>query len=371
MKPYGFGVDIGGTTIKMGLFETSGALLDKWEIPTRMENGGAYILSDVNKAVSRKCAEKGIAKENVQGIGIGVPGPVNAQGVVNGCVNLGWGVVDVKSQLSELAGLPVQVGNDANVAALGEMWQGGGKGCANVLMVTLGTGVGGGVIVDGQIIAGAHGAGGEIGHMTVEPDETVACNCGRCGCLEQYASATGIVRVAKKYLAKVKALADSFGQEAAQGSTQPAAPKAEQEAIQDMTQIAASETLWDSAQEAAQEMNREEWLAGRRASVLYNMEEITAKDVFDAAKSGDAAAVDITDKVCSILGRALANIAVVADPEVIVLGGGVSKAGQYLVDKVQQYFTEYAFRACKGTQVALAELGNDAGIYGAMKQIVG
>ncbi len=310
MKPYGFGVDIGGTTIKMGLFETSGALLDKWEIPTRTENGGAYILPDVNEAVNRKCAEKGIEKEDVQGIGVGVPGPVNAQGVVNGCVNLGWRVVDVKSQLSELAGLPVRVGNDANVAALGEMWQGGGKGCANVLMVTLGTGVGGGVIVDGQIIAGAHGAGGEIGHMTVEPDETVACNCGRCGCLEQYASATGIVRVAKKYL------------------------------------------------------------ANSSASVLCNIEEITAKDVFDAAKSGDAAAIDITDQVCSILGRALANIAVVADPEVIVLGGGVSKAGQYLVDKVQQYFTECAFRACKETQVALAELGNDAGIFGAMKQIV-
>ncbi|MCC8167773.1 MAG: ROK family glucokinase, partial [Clostridiales bacterium] len=268
-----------------------------------------------------KCNDKGIVRDDVQGIGVGVPGPVNARGVVNGCVNLGWDVVDVKALLEELSGLPVEVGNDANVAALGEMWQGGGRGCENVLMVTLGTGVGGGVIVDGHIIAGAHGAGGEIGHMTVNPDEVSACNCGRCGCLEQYASATGIVRVAKAYLKDAgKALAN-------QGAQQ-------------------------------------------NQSVLYNMEDITAKDVFDAAKSGDEAAAAITDKVCGILGIALANIAVVADPEVIVLGGGVSKAGKYLADKVQKAFTGYAFRACRDTQVALAQLGNDAGIYGAVKLMI-
>ncbi len=316
MKSYGFGVDVGGTTIKMGFFQTTGELLDKWEIPTRTEEGGVYILQDVADAVKDKLEEKGITAEDVQGIGIGVPGPVNAQGVVNGCVNLGWGVVDVRAQMEALSGLPVRVGNDANVAALGEMWQGGGRGCENVLMVTLGTGVGGGVIVDGHMVAGAHGAGGEIGHMTVDPEETAACNCGRCGCLEQYASATGIVRLAKKYLE-----------------------------------------------------NNTSGFAADCSSTLSAIPELTAKEVFDAAKAGDRAALEIVDQVTGILGRALANIAVVADPQVIVLGGGVSKAGAILIDSVQKYFTKSAFRACKDTRITLAELGNDAGIYGAMRMV--
>ena len=197
MKKYGFGVDVGGTTIKMGFFETDGKLLDKWEIKTDTTNGGENILSDIAKSIDNKLAQEGISKSDVQGIGVGVPGPVNSKGVVLKCVNLGWGVFNVEEALSNLTGLMVKAGNDANVAALGEMWQGAGKGSEDMIMVTLGTGVGGGIIVDGKVIAGANGAGGEIGHITVNEDEIEACNCGQYGCLEQYASATGIVRMAK------------------------------------------------------------------------------------------------------------------------------------------------------------------------------
>lgn len=202
MKNYGFGIDVGGTTVKVGFFETSGALLDKWEIKTNTANGGEAILPDIAKTIEEKLSKEGISKDEVQGIGIGVPGPVLNASVVTRCVNLGWGEIDVAGTLSKIIGLPVKVGNDANVAALGEMWQGGAKGSSNVVMVTLGTGVGGGIIVDGRIVAGANGAGGEIGHLNVCEDELESCNCGQHGCLEQYASATGVVRMAKRKLAK-------------------------------------------------------------------------------------------------------------------------------------------------------------------------
>ncbi len=311
MKKYGFGVDVGGTTIKMGFFETSGALLDKWEIKTNKENNGESILSDIAKAVDNKLAQEGISKSEVQGIGIGVPGPVRSDGVVNVCVNLGWGVIDVATELGNLTGLPIKVGNDANVAALGEMWQGGAKGCKDVIVVTLGTGVGGGIIVDGKIVAGHDGAGGEIGHITVNNDEIEPCNCGQYGCLEQYTSATGIVRMAKRKLAK-------------------------------------------SSEE----------------TTLRSFKELTAKDIFDEAKAGDAIAGELVDEVGSILGSALSNMACVVNPEIIVIGGGVSKAGSILIDTIQKYFVETSFHACRNTKFALASLGNDAGIYGCMRMIL-
>lgn len=311
MKKYGFGVDVGGTTIKMGFFETSGALLDKWEIKTNKENNGAAILSDIAKAVDNKLAQEGISKSEVQGIGIGVPGPVRSDGVVNVCVNLGWGVIDVAAELGNLTGLPIKVGNDANVAALGEMWQGGAKGCKDVIVVTLGTGVGGGIIVDGKIVAGHDGAGGEIGHITVNNDEIEPCNCGQYGCLEQYTSATGIVRMAKRKLAKSSA-----------------------------------------------------------ETSLRSFKELTAKDIFDEAKAGDAIAGELVDEVGSILGAALSNMACVVNPEIIVIGGGVSKAGSILIDTIQKHFVETAFHACRNTKFALASLGNDAGIYGCMQMIL-
>lgn len=312
MKKYAFGVDIGGTTCKMGLFDTSGRLLDKWEIPTNKENRGAGILSDVAAAVEAKLVKEGIGKDEVAGIGVGVPGPVNSQGVVSGCVNVGWGTVDVEAELGSLTGFAVKAGNDANVAALGEMWQGGAKGCKDVIMVTLGTGVGGGIIVDGKVVAGFDGAGGEIGHITIDPAEQETCNCGRRGCLEQYTSATGIVRLAKKKLA-----------------------------------------------------------ADPRETSLRNHEPLTARDIFDEAKAKDAAALELVDEVCKILGTALSNIACVVNPEVIVIGGGVSKAGEILTERVQKYYKEAAFPACRETRFALAGLGNDAGMYGCVQMLLG
>lgn len=311
MKKYGFGVDIGGTTIKMGFFETSGKLLDKWEIKTNTNNDGADILSDIAKAIDNKLAQEAISKTEVQGVGIGVPGPVRSDGVVNRCVNLGWGVVNVVEELTNLTGLNIKVGNDANVAALGEMWQGGAKGCKDVVMVTLGTGVGGGIIVDGKIVAGFNGAGGEIGHITVNPDEIEACNCGQYGCLEQYTSATGIVRMAKRKLAK---------------------------SDDDTT--------------------------------LRNFDNLTAKDIFDEAKSGDELAEELVDEVGEMLGSTLSNLAVIVNPEVIVIGGGVSKAGTILIETIQEHFKETAFHATRDTRFEIATLGNDAGIYGSMALIL-
>lgn len=311
MKKYGFGVDIGGTTVKIGLFESDGTLLDKWEIVTRKENDGAFILEDIAKAIKKKLEEKNISDDKVQGIGIGVPGPIRGDGVVNRCVNLGWGVFNVEEALSNLTGFKVKAGNDANVAALGEMWMGGGKGHSNVIMITLGTGVGGGVIVNGKIIAGAHGAGGEIGHITVDYEETDKCGCGKCGCLEQYASATGIVRMAKKMLA-----------------------------------------------------------ATTKTTTLTKFDPLTAKDIFDEAKAGDEVAQELVETLGGVLGYAAANIACVADPEVIVIGGGVSKAGEILLTTISKHFREQCFHACSTTEFALAKLGNDAGMYGCMKMIL-
>ena len=311
MKKYAFGVDIGGTTCKIGFFETSGKLLDKWEIKTNTANNGESILSDVAQAVDNKLAQEGISKDEVQGIGIGVPGPVKSNGVVNRCVNLGWGVVNVEEGLESLTGLKVKAGNDANVAALGEMWQGGARGSRDVVMVTLGTGVGGGIIVDGKVVAGFNGAGGEIGHITVNNDEIEACNCGQYGCLEQYTSATGIVRVAKRKLDKTS-----------------------------------DETS------------------------LRGIDNLTAKDVFDAAKAGDKIALGLVDEVCQILGATLSNIACVVNPEIIVIGGGVSKAGDILIETIRKHFVESSFHACRDTKFALASLGNDAGMYGCVQLLL-
>ena len=311
MKKYGFGVDIGGTTIKMGFFETTGNLIDKWEIKTNTENKGESILSDVAQSIDNKLAQEGISKDDVQGVGIGVPGPVTSDGVVNRCVNLGWGVKNVQEELSSLTGLKVKVGNDANVAALGEMWQGAAKGSKDVIVVTLGTGVGGGIIVDGKIVAGATGAGGEIGHITVNEAEIEPCNCGQYGCLEQYASATGIVRMAKRKLAK-----------------------------------------------------------SDEATILRNMEDLSAKIIFDEAKAGDEIAKGLVDELGKILGSALSNIACVVNPEVVVIGGGVSKAGTILTDVIKKYFIETSFLECKDAKFVLAELGNDAGIYGCVQMIL-
>ena len=310
MSKYVFGVDIGGTTVKLGIFSVEGELLDKWEITTRTENGGENILSDIAAELKDKQASMGISNDDVLGVGMGVPGPVKEDGTVVKCVNLGWGIFNAADELGKLIGLPVKVGNDANMAALGEYWQGGGKGYKNVIMVTLGTGVGGGIILNGNMLAGVNGAGGEIGHMTINVDETDECNCGKKGCLEQYASATGIVRLANKAL---------------KNSDKP--------------------------------------------SKLREVE-VTAKEIFDAAKAGDELANELVEGFGMRLGLALAKVSCVVDPEVFVIGGGVSKAGQIILDVTKKYYQKYAFHACRDAEFALAKLGNDAGIFGGAAAVI-
>ena len=305
-----FGVDIGGTTVKMGLFTVDGKVTDKWEIPTRKEENGKYILEDIAKSVKERMQRDTLTLEDIAGLGIGVPGPVK-DGTVLKCANLGWGVFNVADTVRELTGIEnVKVGNDANVAALGEMWQGGGKGYNNLVMVTLGTGVGGGVILGGKILTGSNGAGGEIGHIRVNYEEKDVCGCGKTGCLEQYASATGVVRLAKKALEK------------------------------------------------------------KEKKTTLVADDLSAKAVFDAAKAGDELAMDIVEKFGFYLGMALAHISQVIDPEVFVIGGGVARAGQIIIDEVSKNYEENVMFALKNKAFKMAELGNDAGIYGSARMVL-
>ena len=305
---YGFGVDLGGTTVKIAYFDEHGTMLNKWEIPTVTAGGGQQILPDIAASIKGYMDEHDVDPASIVGIGIGVPGPVDGNGVVNKCINLGWGVFNISEALSKLTGFPVKAGNDANVAALGEYWKGGGQGCNNMVFATLGTGVGGGIVIDGHLLHGAHGSGGEIGHITLNRYETDKCGCGKRGCAEQYCSATGIVRIAQQFLATSDA-----------------------------------------------------------ESSLRSFDPLTCKDVFDAAKAGDYLANQALDKVYQYMGQFLAMICCTVDPEVVVLGGGVSKAGQTLIDGAKRYFDEYIFHASRGIRFALASLGNDAGAYGAFK----
>ena len=307
------GIDIGGTTVKLGLFTVEGELLDKWEVPTRKEEGGKYILSDVAASIKEVLAEKKIDTKDVAGAGMGVPGPVMPDGYVEVCVNLGWRDLNPQQELSRmLDGMPVKSGNDANVAALGEMWQGGGKGYTDIVMVTLGTGVGGGVIIDEKIIAGKHGLGGEIGHIHVRDEEWEHCNCGGVGCVEQIASATGIAREARRKMA---------------GSDAP-------------------------------------------SSMRKYGDAITAKDVMDEAKAGDAMALEVAETVGRYLGLMLAQVAMTVDPEMFVIGGGVSRAGQFLIERIEKYYDYYSPISQNKGMVGLAKLGNDAGIYGAARLVL-
>ena len=314
MKKYAYGVDIGGTTVKIGFFETTGKLVDTWEIPTRTENDGELILPDIAESIKENNEKNSITTDDIEGIGMGVPGPVKDDETVLKCVNLGWGVFNVEKALSVICGgVKVKAGNDANVAALGEMWQGGGKGYEDVVMITLGTGVGGGIIRGGKIVAGTNGAAGEIGHMPMIDDESECCGCGKKGCLEQYASANGLVNVAEKY-------------------------------------IAAHRTV-----ETELDLN-----AG-----------FTAKDVCDAAKAGDKAGLAAVEESMRLLGKAMASVSCVIDPQVFVVGGGLSKAGNIIIDTASKYYKEYAFHASRETEIKLATLGNAAGMYGGVKMVIG
>ena len=308
------GIDIGGTTVKLGMFEQDGTLLEKWEIPTRKENGGAHILEDIAAAIKKKAAERGLSTADFEGAGMGLPGPVLEDGYVEFCVNLGWKAMNPQEILSGLLdGMPVKSANDANVAALGELWQGGGRGYKNMVMITLGTGVGGGIILNDKIWSGMQGVGGEIGHIHVIEGETEQCNCGGYGCLEQAASATGIARLARKLL-----------------EADPARP-----------------------------------------SSLREVKNLSAKSVLDAARAGDPLALESVETSCRYLGWAMAGITMVVDPEAYLIGGGVSRAGTFLTEKIQRYHDQLSPMATKKAKVLLATLGNDAGIYGAAKLVLG
>ncbi|MBO4558519.1 MAG: ROK family glucokinase [Lachnospiraceae bacterium] len=303
---YCFGVDIGGTTVKLGLFTEDGSILEKWEIPSRTENQGVNVPTDIADAILSKLSERGIDKADVLGVGLGVPGPITPDGTVMKCANLKWGIFNVNEKMSELTGLKCIAANDANVAALGELWKGGAQGCRNIVFITLGTGVGGGIVIDGKVVHGIHGGGGEIGHIVVNPNETDLCGCGCRGHLEQYASATGVVRLVKKALAE---------------TSEP--------------------------------------------SVLRDKEGVTAKDIFDAAKAGDSLAAKAVDTMCRYLAQALSGVGATVDPEAYVIGGGVARAGSIITDTVKKYFDENNLNVLRNREFRLATLGNDAGMYGA------
>jgi glucokinase len=311
MEKICFGIDIGGTAVKVGMFDTQGTLLDKWDFATRKTGDGRDILRDSAQFIKDKIQELSISTESILGVGVGIPGPVKDNGEVLLLANLGLANFNLEEEMRDLTGFRVKAGNDANVAALGELWMGGGKGYRNMVLVTLGTGVGGGIILNGGVIAGSTGAAGEIGHIFVNEEETGTCGCGKKGCLEQYASATGIVRLAKKLIAK---------------SEEP--------------------------------------------STMRTYPELSAKAVFDCAKADDRLAIETVEKACYYLGVAMAHISQIIDPEVFVIGGGVSKAGEIVTQTIKKHYNSHVMDVLKNKEFKLATLGNDAGIYGAARLLL-
>ena len=310
---YCFGIDIGGTTVKIGFFSMGNGLLEKWQIPTRKGTEPTQLLEDIHREMALCLKKRDIQMGQIKGIGMTAPGPVTEDGCLRGTVNIGWGDVFLGEIAEKIFGVaPVFVGNDARVAALGEYTYGVGKNAKSLFMITLGTGVGGGVVLNARILSGATGTAGEIGHMTINPFETLTCNCGKKGCLEQYASAEGMVRVAQSFL------------------------------------------------------HQEE-----KPSLLRGIEHPSAKDIWDAAQKGDVLALEIAEYVANLLGIGIANACYIVDPELIVLGGGVSNAGQLLLDLVRQAYARNVFPHCRERRFALAQLQNDAGIYGAAAMVFG
>ncbi|MEW9500419.1 ROK family glucokinase [Jeotgalibacillus marinus] len=307
------GVDIGGTTIKIAFVLDQGEIVEKWEIPTNKSNKGVSIIPDIAASIKLKMVQYSIKKETVLGIGVGAPGPVNRQtGILYTGVNIGWDEpVALRDELQQLTGLPVVIENDANVAAIGEMWKGAGDGARDVVCVTLGTGVGGGVIVNGDIAHGVKGAAGEIGHITAVPENGYYCNCGKYGCLETVASATGVIRL---------------------------------------------------AMDALKESNAPSTLR----EVLAVTGQLSSKEIFDAATMGDLVATQVVQKLSFYLGLALANLGGALNPEKIVIGGGVSQSGDTLLNPLREKFKQFAFSTvAESTTIEVATLGNDAGVIGA------
>ncbi|MCG5252925.1 ROK family glucokinase [Brevibacillus agri] len=307
------GVDVGGTAIKIALITPDGELVAKTHEPTPVADGEDGVLRKIAEMTRVLLHKHGYAPEQVSGIGVGIPGPIDAQnGIVMQAVNLHWTKpVLLKQKLEALTGRPVAVDNDANAAALGEMWQGAGQGAQDLVLITIGTGVGGGVILNGKVVHGMNGVGGEIGHITMTPDSGALCNCGKTGCLETYTSATAIIRE---------------GHLAAENGTSP-----------------------------------------YLASVLAEKGKLGAKDVFEAAVAGDVAALAIADQVALYLGLALSHLAIVLNPAKFVIGGGVAAAGDFLFSRIRDAFARFVPFAyvVEATEIVAATLGNDAGVYGA------
>ncbi len=311
MEKWLVGVDVGGTTIKLAFITMDGEIVEKWAINTNAANAGIHVVKDITNAITGKLTELNEPKSRLHAIGIGAPGPIDLEtGIIYGAVNIGWGTYPLRTRMEEEINLPVATDNDANVAALGEMWKGAGNGAKDLVFITLGTGVGGGIVANGKIISGTNGAGGEVGHMTSIPSGGFLCNCGKTGCLETVASATGIVRIAHEKL-----------------------------------------------QTATESSLRNIYIKNGR---------ITAKNVFEQAKQGDILSLQVVNNVVFHLGLSLANIANVLNPEKIIIGGGVSKTGDFLIEKLQPYFEQFTFkRVREGATLHIATLGNDAGIFGA------
>ncbi|MFV0556116.1 MAG: ROK family glucokinase [Lactovum sp.] len=307
------GIDLGGTSIKFGILTIEGEIQDKWSIETNILDQGSHIVPDIINSINHRLELYKLDKSEFVGIGMGSPGSVDIEnGTVTGAYNLDWKTTqEVGKEITAKTGLEFAIDNDANVAALGERWVGAGENNPDVIFVTLGTGVGGGIIANGELIHGVAGAGGEIGHIVVVPENGFDCTCGTSGCLETVASATGVIRVARQ-----------LSEEFAGDST--------------------IKTKLDSG------------------------EAVSSKDIFDAAQAGDLFAVKVVDKVSMYLGLACANLGNTLNPDSIVIGGGVSAAGEFLRGQVESYFMNFTFPTVKQTtKIKLATLGNDAGIIGA------
>lgn len=302
-----FGIDIGGTQMKFGVFSEACNLMEKWAVDTDISDLGKHIIPSIEKEIREYTVKKGLEMEEILGIGLGIPGPVDENGYVRTCVNLNWHEFNPVEELQRIfPGTKIAAGNDANVAAMGEYYKGAGKEYSSMMLITLGTGVGGGIILDGKILQGASGIAGEIGHITPGYPEAEHCNCGNVGCVDQFASASGIVRIMKRLL---------------------------RERTED--------------------------------SKLRGKEEFTAKDVCRMAEEGDALARECIDICMGVLGKGLAFFSHAFDPQVYVIGGGVSKAGKLITDAIERHYTENLFLIRKGAEIRLAKLGNDAGIIGA------
>ncbi len=312
------GIDLGGTSVKLAILTTAGEIQEKWSIKTNILDEGSHIVPDIIESIKHRFETHGLTKDDFLGIGMGSPGVVDSTaGTVIGAYNLNWKTLQlVKKQFETELGLPFFIDNDANVAALGEQWVGAGENNPDVVFMTLGTGVGGGVIASGNLIRGVKGAGGELGHITVDFDAPFACTCGKMGCLETVASATGIVNLTRRY-------AEEYAGNA------------------------------------------------KLKQMIDDGQDVTAKDVFDLAKEGDDLALIVYRHFSDYLGVACANIAAVLNPAYIVLGGGVSAAGDFLLEGVRKVFAENSFPQIKeSTQLVLATLGNDAGVLGAASLVL-